>query len=160
LRILCYRQKRIISLRIFGGNSTFHSAFLPKTHNSVSSLNTLYTDKSTNFYSAFLPTTISLTLHICRKRWAWLGFFTKNDPKTHSYKDKAKLHYAFSATMLSYATRLRRKTRSDRKFQISGQIWRQFLQMFFELCFVSINDWTMQKKGLKTDFANLVHVYL
>jgi hypothetical protein len=32
--------------------------------------------------------------------------------------------------------------------------------MLAELRFVSINDWKMQKKSLKTDYENLVHVYL
>ncbi len=35
--------------------------YLPKTHNFASSLNSLYTAESAQFYSAFSPTTISLT---------------------------------------------------------------------------------------------------
>jgi hypothetical protein len=32
--------------------------------------------------------------------------------------------------------------------------------MFAGLRFVSISEWNMQKKSLKTDYENLVHVYL
>ncbi len=50
---------------------------------------------------------ISLTSRFRGKRKVWLNFFaenSQNDPKTHSYKDNAKFHPAFFATMLSYAT--------------------------------------------------------
>ncbi len=60
-RIPRYRRKRTVSLCVFGENATFHCAYSPKRHNSASSLNTLYTAKSAQFYSAFLQTTISLT---------------------------------------------------------------------------------------------------
>jgi hypothetical protein len=56
-----FRRKRKVSLRVFAENATFHSTYSPKTHNSPSSLNTLYIAESAQFYSAFLPTTISLT---------------------------------------------------------------------------------------------------
>jgi hypothetical protein len=46
-------------------NAPFHSAYSPKMHNSTSSLNTLYTAESAQFYSAFSPTTISLTPCFC-----------------------------------------------------------------------------------------------
>jgi hypothetical protein len=49
-----------LSLRVFGEYSTLHSTYSPKTHNSASSLNTLYTAENVQFYSAFSPTTISL----------------------------------------------------------------------------------------------------
>ncbi len=94
-RIPCYRQKRTVSLRVLGENITFHSAYSPKTHNFASSLNTLYTAESAQFYSAFLPTTISLTLRFRQKCKVWLRFFAEsaqNDPKTHSYKDNAKFN--------------------------------------------------------------------
>ena len=67
-RIPRYRQKRTVSLRVFGENATFNSAFSPKTHNFASSLNPLYTAESAQFYSAFSPTTISLTPRFRRKR--------------------------------------------------------------------------------------------
>jgi hypothetical protein len=76
--------------------------------NSASSLNTQYIAESTQFYSAFLPTTISLTQRFRRKREVWLRFFAKsaqNDPKTHSYEDSAKFNITFSATTLSHASR-------------------------------------------------------
>ncbi len=72
----------------------------------------MYTAESAQFYSAFLPTTISLTLRFRQKREVWLRFFAENaqnDPKTHSYEDKAKFNSAFSATTLSHASRFRRK---------------------------------------------------
>ncbi len=110
--ILCYRRKRTISLRVFGENAMFHSAYSPKTKYFASSLNTLYIAERAQFYSMFSPTMISLTLRFCRKREVWLHFFAKNaqnDPKTHSYEDSAKFNVAFSATMLSHASRFRRK---------------------------------------------------
>ncbi len=58
-QLLRYRQKRTISLHVFGKNAAFYSAYLLKTHNSASSLNTLYTAESAQFYSAFSPTMIS-----------------------------------------------------------------------------------------------------
>jgi hypothetical protein len=72
----------------------------------------LYIAESAQFYSAFSPTTISLTLRFRRKREVWLCFFAENaqnNPKTHSYKDNAKFNVAFSATTLSHASRFRRK---------------------------------------------------
>ncbi len=80
--------------------------------NSASSLNTLYIAESAQFYSAFSPTTISLTSRFRRKREVWLRFFAENaqnDPKMHSYEDNAKFNVAFSATTLSHASRFRRK---------------------------------------------------
>jgi hypothetical protein len=46
-------------------------------HNFDSSLNTLYTAESAQFYSAFLPTTISLTLRFRQKREVQLPFSPK-----------------------------------------------------------------------------------
>jgi hypothetical protein len=71
-----------------------------------------YIAKSTQFYSAFLPSTISLTPRFCRKYEVLLRFFAENaqnDLKTHSYEDSAKINVAFSATTLSHASRFRRK---------------------------------------------------
>ncbi len=112
LRIPRYRRKRTVSLRVFSENATFHSAYSPKTKNSASSLNTLYIAESAQFYSAVLPTTISLTPRLRQKRKVWLRLFAENaqnDLKTHSYKDSAKFNIAFSATTLSHASRFRRK---------------------------------------------------
>jgi hypothetical protein len=61
LQTLRYHQKRTVSLHVFGKNAMFHFAYSPKMHNSASSLNTLYTAENAQFYSAFSPTTISLT---------------------------------------------------------------------------------------------------
>ncbi len=60
-RIQRYHRKRTASLRVFDKNTSFHSAYSPKTHNSASYLNTLNTAQSAQFYFAFSPTTISLT---------------------------------------------------------------------------------------------------
>ncbi len=106
LRILRYRRKRNVSLRVFGESASFHSAYLPKMNNSTSSLNTLYTAESAQFYSTFVPTTISWTPCFCRKHEVWLIFFTEsaqNDPKTHSYEDDTKFNPTFSATTVSCA---------------------------------------------------------
>jgi hypothetical protein len=111
VRIPRYRRKRTVSLRVFGDNATFHSAYSPKLRNSAPSLNMLHSSESAQFNSPFSPTTISLTPRFRRKREVWLPFFaenTQNDPKTHSYEDNAKFHSAFSLTTLSYASRFRR----------------------------------------------------
>jgi hypothetical protein len=64
----CYRQKCTASLRIFGENATFHSAYFLKTrYSAASSLNTLYTAKSVQSYSSFLPIMFSLTTRFCQK---------------------------------------------------------------------------------------------
>jgi hypothetical protein len=62
-RIPRYRRNRAVSLRVFGENAMFHFSYRysPKLHILASSPNTLYTAESAQFYSAFLPTTISLT---------------------------------------------------------------------------------------------------
>jgi hypothetical protein len=67
-RIQRFRRKRTVSLRFFVESATFHSAYSPKTHDSASSLNRLYTAQSAEFYSVFSPTTISLTPRFRRKR--------------------------------------------------------------------------------------------
>jgi hypothetical protein len=88
--------------------------------NSTSSLNTLHIAESTQFYSSFSPTTISLTPRFHQKREVWLRFFAENapnDPKTHSYKDSAKFNVAFSAKTLSHASRFRRKRRVIENFE-------------------------------------------
>jgi hypothetical protein len=156
-----YQWKRTVSFCVFSKNVTFHSAYSTKTHNSASSLNTLYTAESAQFYSTFSPMTISLTPRFPWKREVWLRFFAEsaqNNPKTHSSKDNTIFNSVFSATTLSHASRFRRKG-SDRELQISWRICRIFSKMLAVLRFVSISDWKMQK-SLKTDDENLVHVYL
>jgi hypothetical protein len=65
----------------------------------------------------------------------------------HSYKDKANFHSAFSATMLSYATRFRRKWERIENFEYLGEFEENFQKcLLYILCFVSIHDWKMQKK--------------
>ncbi len=92
----------------------------PQTHRftlyfwQIRRVNTLHTAESAQFYSAFSPTTISLTPRFRWKRKFWLHFFAEkvqNDPKTCSCEDNAKFNSAFSVTMLSYTTRFRRKKR-------------------------------------------------
>ncbi len=119
-RIPRYRQKRTLSLRVFGKNDMFRSTYSPKTKNSASSLNTLYIANSAQFYSAFSPTAISLTLCFHWKREVWLCFFAENaqnDPQTHSYEDSAKFNVVFSRTMLSYSSRFRRKREVIKNFE-------------------------------------------
>jgi hypothetical protein len=79
----------------------------------------LYTAEGAQFYSAFSPTTISLTPRFRRKRKVSLRFFAENaqnDPKTHSYEDSAKFNSAFSVTTLSHASRFWRKQRVIENF--------------------------------------------
>jgi hypothetical protein len=77
-------------------------------NNSASSLNTLYIAESSQFHSAFSPTTISLTPRFRRKR-SKRSENAQNDPKMHSYEDSAKFNIAFLATMHSHASRFRQK---------------------------------------------------
>jgi hypothetical protein len=98
--------------------------YSPKTHSFASSLKTLYTAESAQFYSAFSPKTISLTPRFRRKREVSLRFFaenSQNDPKTHSYEDSAKFDSAFSATTLSHASRFRRKRRVIENLEYLGE---------------------------------------
>jgi hypothetical protein len=123
-RVPRYRRKRTVSLRVFGKNSTFHSAYSPKMHNSPSSLNTLYTAESRQFYSAFSPTTISLTPRLRRKCKVWLRFLAENaqnDPKTQSYEDSTKFNSTFLATTLSHASRFRWKRGVIKNFEYQCQ---------------------------------------
>ncbi len=52
-RIPRYRQKRTVSLRVFGENATFHSAYSPKSRNFAPSLNMLYTAESARLTPRF-----------------------------------------------------------------------------------------------------------
>ncbi len=120
----------------------------------------MYITESAQLYSAFSPTMISLTPRFRQKRKVWLHFFAENaqnDPKAHSYEESAKFNVAFSATTLSHASA---KTGSFQKLWISVRILRIFSKMLAVLRSVSISEWKMQKKVYKTDYENLVHVYL
>jgi hypothetical protein len=80
----------------------------------------LYIAESVQFYSTFSPTTMSLTPRFCRKREVWLHFFAENaqnEPKTQSYEDSAKFNGAFLLTMLSHASRFRRKRKVMENFE-------------------------------------------
>jgi hypothetical protein len=64
-----YSWKHTVSLAFFCENAIFHFTYLLKTHNSTSSLNTLHSAESAQFYSALLLT-ISLTPRCCQKHEA------------------------------------------------------------------------------------------
>ncbi len=151
-RIQCYHRKHTVSLRVFGENATFHSAYSPKTHNFASSLNTLYTAKSAQFYSAFSPTTTSLTPRFRRKREVWLRFFAENaqnDPKTHSCEDSAKFNSAFSATTLSHASRFRRKRRVIDNFECLSKF-----EEYFRKCWLYCVLYLLVTERCKKKFQN------
>jgi hypothetical protein len=108
--------------------------YSPKTHNPTSSLNTLCTAESAQFYFAFSATTISLTLRFHRKREVWLRFFAENaqnDLKTHSYVDSAKFNSAFLATTLSHASRFWRKRGVIENFEYLDEF-----EEYFRKCWV------------------------
>ncbi len=74
-------------------------------------MNTLYAAESTQFYSAFLQTTISLPWCCRQEREVSLRFFTNDaqyNPKIHSLENNATFHCAFLAAVLRYAKRFRR----------------------------------------------------
>ncbi len=139
---LRFQQKRFVSLHIF-------------------SLNMLYTADSAQFYSVFLPKTISLTPRFGRKREAWLCFCaenTQNDPKTHGHEDNTKFNSAFSPTMLSYASRFRRKRGVIKNFEYLGKF--EDFRKCWLYCVLYLLVIERCKKSFKTDYGNLVHVYL
>ncbi len=131
-------------------------------HNIASSLNPLYTAESAQFYSAFSPTTISLTPRFRRKRKVWLRFFAENaqnNPKTHRYKDRAKCNFAFSATTLSRASRFRRKRRVIENFEYLCEFEEYFRKYWLDgVLYLLVTE--ICKKSLKTEYENLLHVYL
>jgi hypothetical protein len=89
----------------------------------------LYISESAQFYSAFSPTTISLTQRFRQKHKVCLCVFSENaqnDPKTHSCKDSAKFNSAFLATTLSHASRFRRKRRVIKNFEYLGEFENYF----------------------------------
>jgi hypothetical protein len=103
----------------------------------------MYISESAQFYSAFSPTTISLTPRFCRKREVWVRFFAENaqnDPKTHSNEDTAKFNITFWATMLSHASLFRRKWGVIKNFKYLCEFLRIFSKMLAVLRFESISE--------------------
>jgi hypothetical protein len=146
-----YCWKRTVSLRVFGKNATFHSAYSTKTHNFTFPLNTLYTAENAQFDSAFSPTTISLSLWFCRKRKVCLRFFAdnaQNDPKMHSYEDSDKFNFAFSATTLSIASRFRQK-RVIKNFEYLGEF-----EAYFRKWWTYFVLYLLLTERCKTKFKN------
>jgi hypothetical protein len=128
----------------------------------ASSLNTLYTAQSAQFYSPFSPKTISLIPRFRRKREVWLCFFPKNaqnDLKTRSYEDSAKFNSAFSATTLSHPLCFRRKWRVIENFKYLGE-FEEYFRKCLLYCVLYLLVTERCKKKFKTDYENLVHVYL
>jgi hypothetical protein len=122
---------------------------------SASSLYTLYTDNSTQIYSAFLSVMLNLTLRYSWKYKVLLCFFaeyTRHDPKNTQLEDNANFHLSFVWQAQLCYTHLA-KTVSDLDFWISGPISKRFLKILDILCWISISDWVMQKK-LRTDHEN------
>jgi hypothetical protein len=137
---------------VLAKNAPFHSAYSPKTHNFASSLNTLYTVESAQFYSAFFPTTISLTPRFRRKHEVWLHFFTENaqnDPKTHSHEDNAKFNSAFSVTTLSHASLFRRKRGVIENIEYLGE----FVE-YFRKCWLYCDFYLLVTERCKKKFKN------
>jgi hypothetical protein len=121
-------------------------------HNFASSLNTLYTAKSAQFYSPFLPTTICLSPRFRRKCEVWLRFFAKNaqnDPKTHNCEDSAKFDSAFSATMLSHASRFRRKRRVIENLDYLGEF-----EEYFRKCWLYCVLYILVTERCKNNLKN------
>ncbi len=121
-------------------------------HNSTYSLNTLYSAESAQFYSAFLPTTFSLTRRYCRKHEVWLRFFAENaqnDPKTHSREDSAKFNSVFLATTLSHAPRFRRKRGVIENFEYLGEFTE-----YFQKCWLNCVLYLLVTERCKKTFKN------
>ncbi len=147
-----YRQKRTVSFCVFSENVMFHSAYSPKTHNSASSLNTLFTAESGQFYSAFSSITISLTPRFCWKREVWLRFFAEsaqNDPKTHSSEDNAIFNAVFLATTLSHASHFQRKRGVIENFRYLGE----FVE-YFQKCWPCCVLYLLVTERCKKKFKN------
>jgi hypothetical protein len=136
----------------FRQKCTFNSAYSPKTHNFASTLNPLYTAESAQFYSAFSPTTISLTPRFRRKREDWLRFFAENaqnDPKTQSYEDSTKFNSAFSVTTLSHASRFWRKWRVIENFKYLCEF-----EEYFRKCWLDCVLYLLVTEICKKKFKN------
>jgi hypothetical protein len=112
-------------------------------HISTSSLNTLYTAESAQFYSAFSPTTPRFR----RKREVLLRFSaenTQNDPKTHSYEDSVlppRFRRQCSAMLRAFG--------KNGEWSNTSSIWTNLKNIFENvgvLRFVSVSDWKTQKK--------------
>ncbi len=147
-----YRRKRTVSLRVFGENATFHSAYSPKTHNFASSLNTLFIAETAQFYSTFLPTTISLTPRFHRKREVWLRVFAENaqnDPKTHSCEDSAKFIQRFrrqhSAMLRAFG--------ENGEWSKTSNIWANFKNIFRK-CWLYCVLYLLVTERFKKKFKN------
>ncbi len=103
--------------------------------------------------------TYSFTLRFCQKRTVSLHVYSENafSPKTLNTIWKALLRRQRIGSRLVFGDNtplcytLSAKTGNDRKFRISGWIWKRFSKMLVILSLTSINDWRMQK-GFKTDY--------
>jgi hypothetical protein len=79
--------------------------------------------------------------------------------KRTSYEDDAKFNSAFSATMLSHASRFWRKRGVIENIKCLGK-FKEYFQKCWLCCILYLLVIKRCKKSLKTDDENLVHVYL
>jgi hypothetical protein len=77
----------------------------------------------------------------------------------HSYKDNAEFHFTFSTRTLSYALRFRWKQGVSENSEYLGKFEEDF-QKYWLYCVLYLLVIERCKKSLKTDYENLVHVYL
>jgi hypothetical protein len=78
--------------------------------------------------------------------------------RKHSYEDNAKFNSAFSATTLSYALRFQRKRGVIENFKYLGEF--RDVQKCWLYCILYLLVIERCKKSLKTDYKNLMYVYL
>ncbi len=105
---------------------------------------------------------ISWTPRFRQNREVWLRFIAEhaqNDPKMHSYEDSTKFNSAFLATTFRHALRFRQKRRVIENFEYLCEFKEYFWKCWLE-CVLYLLVTERFKKGLKTDYENLVHVYL
>ncbi len=142
--ILCFHRKRTVSLHNFGETLSFPL----RIHRKCAILLHLWIHckllKAHSFTPHFRPHRL-VYLNAVAENAKFNSAFYRRCSKV--FGDSAKLCYALWTKTVSYW-----------KFWISGRIWKRFSKMLAILCFVSIDDWKMQKK-LKTDNENLVHLY-
>ncbi len=78
----------------------------------------------------------------------------------HSCEEIAKFNSAFLATTLSHASRFRRKRRVIKNFEYLGEFEEYFRKCWLYCVLHILVTERCKKKSLKTDYENLVHVYL
>ena len=77
----------------------------------------------------------------------------------HTYEGNAKFNSEFSATTITHDSRFRRKQGVIENFEYLGE-FEEYFRKCWLYCVLYLLVTERCKKSLKTDYENLVHVYL